>query len=230
MFGEGDAAVRALDGVTVELPDAAGSPRSWGRRARASPRSCTAWPGSTGRPRARSWSTASTSATLDDAKLTELRRDKFGFVFQFFNLLPVLTAEENILLPLKLAGRDARPRAAAARWSTPSASATGSATGPAELSGGQQQRVAIARALMLQAGGRLRRRADRQPRLEVERRGAGAAAPRRRRVRPDGRDGHPRRAGGRDRRPRAGAGRRPDRPRREADERRAGARPDEAAA
>jgi len=44
---------------------------------------------------------------LDDARLTELRRDKVGFVFQFFNLRPVLSAEENILLPLSLAGRDA---------------------------------------------------------------------------------------------------------------------------
>ena len=42
---------------------------------------------------------------LDDKKLTQLRRDKFGFIFQFFNLLPVLTAEENITLPLKIAGK-----------------------------------------------------------------------------------------------------------------------------
>src|SRR5436309_12641920 len=43
--------------------------------------------------------------SLDDKKLTQLRRDKFGFIFQFFNLLPVLTAEENITLPLKIAGK-----------------------------------------------------------------------------------------------------------------------------
>src|ERR687894_351973 len=46
---------------------------------------------------------------LDDEALTELRRDKLGFVFQFFNLLPVLTAEENILLPLSIAGRKPDP-------------------------------------------------------------------------------------------------------------------------
>ena len=57
---------------------------------------------------------------LDDGKLTQLRRDKLGFVFQFFNLVPVLTAEENIVLPLSIAGRDvgpgvARPAARARR-------------------------------------------------------------------------------------------------------------------
>ena len=93
-------------------------------------------------------STASISATLDDAELTELRRDNVGFVFQFFNLLPVLDARENILLPLKLAGRDPDRRPASSGWSTPSASATGLDHRPAELSGGQQQRVAIARALI----------------------------------------------------------------------------------
>ena len=51
---------------------------------------------------------------LDDGELTELRRDNVGFVFQFFNLLPVLNAEENILLPLKLAGRDPDPERLAA--------------------------------------------------------------------------------------------------------------------
>ncbi len=86
---------------------------------------------------------------LSDTEVTTLRRDHVGFVFQFFNLLPMLTAEENILLPLSLAGRkpdrgffddllrkvgldDRRKHR------------------PAELSGGQQQRVAIARALVTQ--------------------------------------------------------------------------------
>ena len=50
---------------------------------------------------------------LDDAELTKLRRDKLGFVFQFFNLIPVLTAEENVLLPLSIAGR--KPDAELAR-------------------------------------------------------------------------------------------------------------------
>ena len=67
--------------------------------------------------------------TLDDAKLTELRRDKVGFVFQFFNLLPVLTAEENIRLPLSLAGSQARRRADGAARRAPSASRTASTTG-----------------------------------------------------------------------------------------------------
>ena len=86
-------------------------------------------------------------AGLDDAELTELRRDNVGFVFQFFNLLPVLDARENILLPLKLAGRD--PDRGPLR---PAVAAVGLGDRldhrPAELSGGQQQRVAIARALM----------------------------------------------------------------------------------
>ena len=51
--------------------------------------------------------------SLDDKRLTELRREKFGFIFQFFNLLPVLSAEENIVLPLSIAGRKRRPGVAA---------------------------------------------------------------------------------------------------------------------
>ena len=86
-------------------------------------------------------------ATLGDRDLTQLRRDRLGFVFQAFNLVPVLTAEENILLPLharrhqagqgvvRRADRERRPR----RPAHPP---------PAELSGGQQQRVAVARALV----------------------------------------------------------------------------------
>jgi putative ABC transport system ATP-binding protein len=84
---------------------------------------------------------------LNDKKLTLLRRDKIGFVFQFFNLLPMLTAEENILLPLSLAGR--KPDKA---WVDELMQAVGidgrRKHKPAELSGGQQQRVAVARALV----------------------------------------------------------------------------------
>ena len=84
---------------------------------------------------------------LDDGKLTELRRDKIGFIFQSFNLLPVLTAEENILLPLSIAGR--KPDRA---WVDQLIDTVGLrdrlSHRPAELSGGQQQRVAIARALV----------------------------------------------------------------------------------
>jgi putative ABC transport system ATP-binding protein len=84
---------------------------------------------------------------LDDRRLTQLRRDKFGFVFQFFNLLPVLTARENILLPLSIAGR--KPDA---QWFERLVEEIGLGDRldhrPSELSGGQQQRVAVARALL----------------------------------------------------------------------------------
>jgi putative ABC transport system ATP-binding protein len=84
---------------------------------------------------------------LNEAKLTRVRRDRIGFVFQSFNLLPTLTAWENITLPLSLAGR-APDRA----WTTEVVDAMGLADRlghrPAQLSGGQQQRVACARALV----------------------------------------------------------------------------------
>ncbi len=84
---------------------------------------------------------------LDDAALTRLRRDKLGFVFQFFNLLPVLSAEENLVLPLSIAGR--KPDA---EWLERLIQTVGledrRTHRPAELSGGQQQRVAVARALV----------------------------------------------------------------------------------
>jgi putative ABC transport system ATP-binding protein len=84
---------------------------------------------------------------LDDRRLTELRRDKVGFVFQAFNLLPVLTAEENLVLPLTIAGR--KPDA---EWLESLVQAVGLGDRrthrPSELSGGQQQRVAVARALV----------------------------------------------------------------------------------
>ncbi|HEX8856210.1 MAG TPA: ABC transporter ATP-binding protein, partial [Thermoleophilaceae bacterium] len=85
--------------------------------------------------------------SLDDAALTGLRRDKFGFIFQFFNLLPILTAEENITLPMKLAGEKPDPA-----WLDELIEAVGLSDRrkhkPSELSGGQQQRVAVARALL----------------------------------------------------------------------------------
>jgi putative ABC transport system ATP-binding protein len=85
-------------------------------------------------------------ARLDDEGLTRLRRDRLGFVFQAFNLLPQLTASENITLPLDLAGR--KPDRA---WIDEVVETVGLqarlAHKPAELSGGQQQRVAVARAL-----------------------------------------------------------------------------------
>src|SRR5438132_3815175 len=84
--------------------------------------------------------------TLPDAKLTRLRRQHIGFVFQFFNLLPMLSAEENVVLPLSIAGE--KPERA---WLDQLLEETGlddrRTHRPAELSGGQQQRAAIARAL-----------------------------------------------------------------------------------
>ncbi|MEU6763917.1 ABC transporter ATP-binding protein [Streptomyces sp. NPDC046853] len=85
-------------------------------------------------------------STLDDRRLTELRRDRIGFIFQAFNLLPTLTALENITLPLSIAGR--RPDE---QWLRRVLSMVGLADRlghrPGQLSGGQQQRVAVARAL-----------------------------------------------------------------------------------
>jgi putative ABC transport system ATP-binding protein len=85
--------------------------------------------------------------TMDDTELTKLRRRKIGFVFQFFNLLPMLTAEENVVLPLSIAGE--KPDEA---WLQELLTRAGlkdrAKHRPSELSGGQQQRVAIARALV----------------------------------------------------------------------------------
>jgi putative ABC transport system ATP-binding protein len=84
---------------------------------------------------------------LDDADLTKLRRDKLGFIFQFFNLIPVLTARENIVLPLSIAGREAEPAYFDQLVETVGLGDRLTHR-PAELSGGQQQRVAVARALV----------------------------------------------------------------------------------
>jgi putative ABC transport system ATP-binding protein len=86
-------------------------------------------------------------AKLGDTELTKLRRRHIGFIFQFFNLLPMLSAEENIVLPVELAG--VKPEKG---WSDEVIDKVGLSDRrrhrPAELSGGQQQRVAIARALI----------------------------------------------------------------------------------
>jgi putative ABC transport system ATP-binding protein len=84
---------------------------------------------------------------LGDTELTKLRREHIGFIFQFFNLLPMLTAEENVVLPLKLAGQ--KPdREWVGELTTKVGLSERLSHRPAELSGGQQQRVAIARALV----------------------------------------------------------------------------------
>ena len=120
---------------------------SWGPRVPASRRSCTSSPAST-RPTSGEVSVAGVDVTaLDDARSPRLRRDHIGFIFQFFNLLPMLTAAENIALPLKLAGRRPDPE-----WLERLVDTVGLGDRlthrPAELSGGQQQRVAVARALV----------------------------------------------------------------------------------
>jgi putative ABC transport system ATP-binding protein len=145
-FGEGEAAVKALDGISVAFPagglTAIMGPSGSGK---STLMHCLA-----GLDRPTSGAVVIEGidlSTLDDGELTELRRDKVGFVFQFFNLLPVLDARENILLPLKLAGRDPDQ----GRFDRlVEAVGLGDRLDhrPAQLSGGQQQRVAIARALM----------------------------------------------------------------------------------
>jgi putative ABC transport system ATP-binding protein len=145
-FGEGQAAVDALKGVTVAFRrgqfSAIMGPSGSGK---STLMHCLA-----GLDRPTSGLVTIDGAditTLDDNHLTELRRSKVGFIFQAFNLLPVLTAEENIVLPLTIAGRDV-DRA----WVDSLIATVGlddrRTHRPSELSGGQQQRVAIARALV----------------------------------------------------------------------------------
>jgi len=145
-FGEGDAAVHALDGVSVDFPRGrftaimgpSGSGKSTLMHVLAG----------LDRPTAGSVLVDGVEISdLNDKQLTELRRDKVGFVFQFFNLLPVLTAEENIRLPLSIAGREADPDLMAKLVEAVDLGDRLSHR-PAELSGGQQQRVAVARALI----------------------------------------------------------------------------------
>jgi putative ABC transport system ATP-binding protein len=145
-YGEGEAAVNALDGVTVGFPrgaftaimGASGSGKSTLMHCLAGLDTPTG---------GKVVIDGVELGTLNDAKLTELRRDKVGFIFQAFNLLPVLTAEENLILPLTLAGKKADDG-----WVEQLIETVGLGDRrthrPAELSGGQQQRVAVARALV----------------------------------------------------------------------------------
>jgi putative ABC transport system ATP-binding protein len=145
-YGEGEAAVDALAGVTVDFPAArfaaimgpSGSGKSTLMHILAG----------LDRPTSGTVRIAGTELTgLADRELTQLRRDRIGFIFQTFNLLPVLDAEENILLPLSIAGR--KPDR---DWFDTLVDTVGIrdrlSHRPAELSGGQQQRVAVARALV----------------------------------------------------------------------------------
>jgi putative ABC transport system ATP-binding protein len=146
VYGEGEAAVRALDGVDIDfyaseftaVMGASGSGKSTLMHCMAaldSPTSGQVFLGETD------------LSSLKDKALTELRRDKIGFVFQSFNLVPTLTAQENIELPLSIAGRKPDPA-----WFDSVIDTVGLRDRldhrPNELSGGQQQRVAAARALM----------------------------------------------------------------------------------
>jgi putative ABC transport system ATP-binding protein len=144
-YGEGEAAVDALRGVSVEFPaggfTAIMGPSGSGKS--------TLMHILAGLDRPTSGSVVVDGVELgglDDRRLTDLRRDRIGFVFQAFNLLPVLNARENILLPLRIAGREPDPA-----WLDTLIDAVGLRDRlthrPAELSGGQQQRVAVARAL-----------------------------------------------------------------------------------
>ena len=145
-YGEGQTAVDALRGVSVDIADGkltavmgpSGSGKSTLMHILAG----------LDRPTSGEASVAGTSiGELNDTQMTKLRREHIGFIFQFFNLLPMLTAKENIVLPLRIAGE--KPDA---DWVGELTAAVGLGDRlshrPAELSGGQQQRVAIARALV----------------------------------------------------------------------------------
>ncbi|MGH9277999.1 MAG: ABC transporter ATP-binding protein [Acidimicrobiales bacterium] len=148
IYGSGDTAVRALDGVSVRFPTGkltaimgpSGSGKSTLMHCVAGLDTVTSGQVFIG---------STELGDLNDRDLTKLRRDRIGFVFQSYNLVPTLTAIENVTLPAALAGRTADPV-----WLDRVIGTVNVADRlrhrPSELSGGQQQRVAVARAL---AGG-----------------------------------------------------------------------------
>ncbi len=145
VYGEGAAEVRALDGVDLDLYagefTAVMGPSGSGK---STLMHCCA---ALDEPTSGSVRIGDTDlGNLDDKALTRLRRDAIGFVFQSFNLVPTLTAEENILLPLSIAGRKPDQE-----WYSSVIATVGLGDRlrhrPNEMSGGQQQRVAVARAL-----------------------------------------------------------------------------------
>jgi putative ABC transport system ATP-binding protein len=146
VYGRGGAAVRALDGVSLDVPagrfTAIMGPSGSGKS--------TLMHLMAGLDTATSGSVRLGGVELTrctDAQLTAVRRDRVGFVFQAFNLLPQLTAEQNIDLPARLAGRHPDPHRRAELIDLLGLRAR-LGHRPAELSGGQQQRVALARALL----------------------------------------------------------------------------------
>ncbi|MFI8389623.1 ABC transporter ATP-binding protein [Streptomyces sp. NPDC085540] len=146
VFGAGDRAVTALDRVSLDVPrgtfTAVMGPSGSGKSTLLQ---CAA---GLDRPTSGRVSVGGTElGGLGETRLTLLRRDRIGFVFQAFNLLPALTAEQNVALPLRLAGR--RPATAEVREVLARVGLGDRARHrPAQLSGGQQQRVALARALI----------------------------------------------------------------------------------
>jgi putative ABC transport system ATP-binding protein len=145
-YGEGDTAVDALRGVSLEIEPgkltAVMGPSGSGKSTLLQ---CAA---GLDRPTSGEvWLGGQDLGDLSETKLTVLRRNRIGFVFQSFNLLPSLTAELNVALPLRLAGRrPSRPEIRRVLGSVGLADRAGHR--PSQLSGGQQQRVAIARALV----------------------------------------------------------------------------------
>jgi putative ABC transport system ATP-binding protein len=145
-YGQGEAAVDALRGVTIDVPSGqftaimgpSGSGKSTLMHLLAGLDRATAGTVHIG---------AHDITAMSDKALTKLRREHIGFVFQSFNLLPTLSAEENVLLPLTIAGRKVDREAIDALLERVGLSERRRHR-PAELSGGQQQRVAIARALI----------------------------------------------------------------------------------
>jgi putative ABC transport system ATP-binding protein len=145
-YGEGDTAVHALRGVSLEVArgklTAVMGPSGSGKS------TLMHILAGLDKPTEGEVKIAGTEITeLNDTQLTRLRREHVGFIFQFFNLLPMLTARENIVLPLNLAGTNSKNG-----WVEELSAKVGLTERlshrPAELSGGQQQRVAIARALV----------------------------------------------------------------------------------
>jgi putative ABC transport system ATP-binding protein len=147
-YGEGDSAVHALRGVSLSIPRgqfaAVMGPSGSGKSTLMHILAGLDTP-TTGQV----WIGDEEITNMDDDELTLLRRRSIGFIFQFFNLLPMLTAQQNVMLPLSIAGEDVDPD-----WVDEVMGKVGLADRrshrPAELSGGQQQRVAIARALVSQ--------------------------------------------------------------------------------
>jgi putative ABC transport system ATP-binding protein len=145
-FGEGAAAVEAVRGVTLDFPKgeltAIVGPSGSGKSTLMHMLAGLDRPTS-----GKAWIDGTEITELDDKRLTQLRRDELGFVFQFFNLIPVLTAEENLALPVRIAGNQVDHE-----WLDSLLETVGLTDRrthrPSELSGGQQQRVAIARALI----------------------------------------------------------------------------------